>query len=50
MSNELKPLLLMHIKDNSIKKEIHLENLIGVDNHIHLLEKLGTGQTITKTA
>jgi len=50
INNELKPLLLKHIKDNTIKKEIYTDNPIGVDDHFHLLENNGTGQTIAKTA
>jgi REP element-mobilizing transposase RayT len=47
---ELKPLLLQHIEENSIKKEIFIDTLNCVSDHIHLLVSLGTGQTIAKTA
>lgn len=50
ISNELKPLLLNHIKENSIKKEIFMDAINCVSNHIHLLVSLGTEQTIAKTA
>jgi len=50
ISNELKPLLLEHIKENSIKKEIFILSLNCVSDHIHLLVSLGTEQTIAKTA
>jgi len=50
ISNKLKPLLLKHIKDNSIKKKIFLDTLICVSDHIHLLVSLGAEQTIAKTA
>lgn len=50
ISNELKPLLLNHIKENSIKKRIFISSLNCVDDHIHLLVSLGTEQTIAKTA
>ncbi len=50
ITKELKPLLLNHIKENSIKKEIFIDSLNCVDNHIHLLVSLGTEQTIAKTA
>lgn len=50
ISNELKPLLLNHIKENSIKKGIFISSLNCVDDHIHLLVSLGTEQTIAKTA
>ncbi len=50
ISKELKPLLLQHIKENSIKKEIFIDTLNCVSDHIHLLVSLGTEQTIAKTA
>ena len=50
ISKELKPLLLEHIKENSIKKEIFIDTLNCVSDHIHLLVSLGTEQTIAKTA
>ena len=50
ISEELKPLLLQHIKGNSIKKEIFIDTLNCVSDHIHLLVSLGTEQAIAKTA
>ena len=50
INSELKPLLLNHIKENSIKKEIFIDCLNCVQDHIHLLVSLGTEQTISKTA
>jgi len=50
ISQELKPLLLQHIKENSIKKEIFIDTVNCVSDHIHLLVSLGTEQTIAKTA
>lgn len=50
ISKELKPLLLQHIKENSIKKGIFIDTLNCISNHIHLLVSLGTEQTIAKTA
>ena len=50
ISKELKPLLLKHIKENSIKKEIFLDSLNCVSDHIHLLVSLGNEQTISKIA
>ncbi|MEJ7821994.1 MAG: IS200/IS605 family transposase [Chitinophagaceae bacterium] len=47
---ELKQLLLPHIKQNSIKKEIFIDTLNCVEDHIHLLVSLGTEQTISKIA
>jgi REP element-mobilizing transposase RayT len=50
ISKELKPLLLRHIKDNSIKKDIFVDSLNCVQDHIHLLVSLGKEQTIAKVA
>ena len=50
INKELKPLLLNHIKENSIKKEIFIDSLNCVEDHIHLLVSLGTEQTIAKVA
>ena len=50
ISKELKPLLLAHIKENSIKKEIFIDTLNCISDHIHLLVSLGTEQTIARTA
>jgi putative transposase len=50
ITKELKPLLLEHIKANSIKKDIFIDTLNCIPDHIHLLVSLGTEQTIAKTA
>ena len=50
ISKELKPLLLQHIKDNSIKKGIFIDTMNCVSDHMHLLISLGTEITIAKTA
>jgi len=50
ITEQLKPLLLNHIKENSLKKEIYIESLNCVEDHIHLLISLGTEQTIAKIA
>ena len=50
ISKELKPLLLSHIKENSIKKGIFIDSLNCVEDHIHLLISLGGEQTISKIA
>lgn len=50
ITNDLKPLLLQHIKENSIQKGIFIDTLNCVSDHIHLLVSLGTEQTIAKTA
>jgi REP element-mobilizing transposase RayT len=48
INKELKPLLLQHIKENSIKKEIFIDTLNCVSDHIHLLISLGSEQSIAK--
>ena len=50
ITTQLKPLLLQHVKENSIKKEIFIDTVNCVSDHIHLLVSLGTEQTIAKTA
>ena len=50
ISKELKPLLLAHIKDNSVMKGIFIDSLNCVEDHVHLLVSLGTEQTISKVA
>jgi putative transposase len=50
ISSGLKPLLLAHIKENSLKKGIFIDCLNCTGDHIHLLISLGTDQTIAKTA
>jgi putative transposase len=50
ITNDLKPLLLNHIKENSIKKGIFIDTLNCVSDHIHLLVSLGSEQTIAKSA
>jgi putative transposase len=50
ITDELKPLLLKHIKENSIKKDIYITSLNCVSDHIHILVSLGKEQTIAKTA
>ena len=48
ITKELRPILLKHIKDNSLVKGIHIDTLNCVSDHIHLLLSLGTDQTISK--
>jgi len=50
INKKIKPLLLEHIKSNSIEKGIYIDNLNCVSDHIHLIVSLGTEQTISKTA
>lgn len=48
INSELKPRILQHIKENSINKNIFIDTLNCVDDHIHLLISLGADQTIAK--
>lgn len=50
ITKELKPLLLAHIKQNSIAKEIYVDRLNCVEDHIHLLISLGADQSIARVA
>lgn len=50
ITSVLKPLLLSHIKENSKTKEIFIDTLDCIEDHIHLLISLGTEQTIAKIA
>ncbi len=48
ITKELKPLLIEHIKSNAIKKEIFIDRINCVIDHIHLIISLGSDQTIGK--
>ena len=48
ISDVLKPVLLDHIKENSVKKGIFIDCMNCMQEHIHLLVSLGTDQTISK--
>jgi REP element-mobilizing transposase RayT len=48
ISKQLKPLLLSHIKENSIKKQIFIDSLNCVEDHIHVLLSLSVDQTVSK--
>jgi REP element-mobilizing transposase RayT len=50
ISKELRPLLLQHIKENSLKKDILIDSMNCVQDHIHVLISLGIEQTISKVA
>lgn len=49
ITTELKTHLLQHIKENSRQKDIFIDVLNCVADHIHILISLGTEQTISKT-
>jgi putative transposase len=50
ITQELKPKLLAHIKENSVIKNIFINCINCVADHIHILVSLGNDQTISKVA
>jgi len=48
ITKELKPLLIEHIKSNALKKEIFIDRINCVIDHIHLIISLRSDQTIGK--
>jgi putative transposase len=48
ITNELKPLLLNHIKENSVRKGIYIDCHNCVEDHMHMLVSLGVDQTVSK--
>ena len=48
ISKQLKPQLLKHIKENSFEKNIYIDFMNCVSDHIHLLISLNSEQTISK--
>ena len=50
ITRNLKPVLLKHIKSNSIEKGIFIDTMNCVDDHIHLLVSLGRDQSVSKVA
>ncbi len=50
ISKQLKPQLLKHIKENSIKKNIYIDFMNCVSDHIHRLISLNSKQSFSKVA
>jgi len=50
ITKELKPELLEHIRKNAGTKNIFLDFINCVEDHIHMTMSLGNDQTISKTA
>ena len=50
ITKKLKPVLLKHIKSNSIEKGIFIDTMNCVEDHIHLLISLGRDQSVSKVA
>lgn len=47
ISKEIKPILINHIYDNARKKQLHIDCINCVADHIHMLVSLGREQTIS---
>ena len=50
ITKNLQPKLLEHIKQNEKEKNIYIDFINCVEDHIHLLISLGTNQTISNIA
>ena len=50
ITNELKPELISHIRANAKEKDIFIDQLNAVKDHIHILLSLGSDQSISKIA
>ncbi len=48
ITQKLKPELIRHIKENAIKKEINIQAINCVSDHIHILLFLHPSQTLSK--
>ncbi len=49
LTKDVRPMVLKHILENAIKKEIHIDSLNGYTDHLHCLFGLNTDMTISKT-
>jgi len=50
MDAELRQNILGHISENAVKKDIYIDCINGVADHVHALISLGSDQTIAKVA
>jgi putative transposase len=48
ITKELKPILLKHIKNNSVQKGIFIDCMNCTQDHIHILLSLGADQAVSK--
>ncbi len=48
LTDEIRPKVFRHIRENALKKDIHLDFINGYTDHVHCLISLGTDQTIEK--
>lgn len=46
ITNEIKPILISHIKENAKNKGIHIDTINCVRDHIHIIVSLGRDQTM----
>ena len=49
MTDEVRQRILDHISGNAVKKNIYLDCINAVSDHVHALISLGVDQTISKT-
>lgn len=48
--NELRPKLFAHMKENVLKKNIKLDSINGVEDHVHALVRIKADETIANIA
>lgn len=50
ISRDLKPILFDHIKENAKSKDIYIDHINGIEDHVHLLISLKGDQSPSKVA
>jgi len=50
LTKELREILFQHIRENALLKEIQLDTIGGVADHVHLLIRLWPDQTVARIA
>src|SRR3989338_1705376 len=50
LADGLRAQVFSHIKENASKKDIYLDTINGVADHVHTLLSLGSDQTIARVA
>ncbi len=50
LTKELRELLFQHIRENARRKEIQLDTIGGVSDHVHVLIRLWPDQTVARMA
>lgn len=48
LTKEIRPLVIKHIKENAITKEIHIDSINGYTDHLHCLFGLNAEMSIAK--